>query len=311
MKKNILKILILSFFLYGILMILITSFLYENGFKYSKFITTEESNAKFANYPNLTRTRYEIQSKDDITLVGYLYTFKKAQKSPKGLIILSHGLGMTHNDYLHEIEYFSKNDYLVFGFDNTGSGESGGTSVKGLSRSVIDLDYVLTFLENTKEFQNIPFLLYGHSWGGFATCAVNNKPHKVSAIAERSGFNTAAGIIYDTISKTTDKKTANLLAPFIHIYEWIKFGKYSIYSAVEGINNTDASVLLLHSYDDPVVPFNSSAIGKKAEITNPNVTIQEFTNKSHYITSKVENGQITGVDTAMLKTIVNFYDNAI
>ncbi|MBP3284779.1 MAG: alpha/beta fold hydrolase [Clostridia bacterium] len=309
MKKKILKILFLFFFLYCTVMLLLTSFLYEQGFRYSKPITPEEVKAKFSAYPLLARKRYEITSKDKIPLVGYLYTLKATQITSKGTIVLSHGLGMTHSDYLHEIEYFVKNGYQVFGFDNTGSGESGGNSVKGLSRSVIDLDYVLTFLENSADFQNTPLFLYGHSWGGFAVCAVNNTPHNVSGIAERSGFNKAVGIMYEKISDTVGKKTASILAPFLHIYEWIKFGKYSIYSAVDGINQANCPALLMHSYEDPIVPFGQSIVGNKVQITNPEVITKEYTNKSHYITSLVENGQVLGTDTTILKMIIDFYDS--
>lgn len=311
MKKKMMKVLVLLFFIYCIFMLLLTSFLYEHGFSYSKPLTQEESNEKFSKYPNLTRKHFQITSKDDILLNGYLYSLKNSQMKTKGTVVLSHGLGLTHSDYLHEISYFVKNGYQVFGFDNTGSGESGGNSVKGLSRSVVDLDYVLTFLENSEEFQNKPLFLYGHSWGGFAVCAVNNKTHNVSGIVERSGFNKSVGIIYETLAMTLGKPTTNALAPFIHIYEWLKFGKYSIFSATEGLNLSKCPALIMHSTDDPIVPISQSVVGNKEQIHNPNVIIKEFNNKSHYITSTVENGQVTGTDSVILKAIIDFYDSII
>jgi len=311
MTKKIFKILLLFFLLYCIGMLLLTSFLYEQGFRYNKPLTEEESKIRFSAYTNLNRKRFEIISKDNIVLVGYLYTLKNMKTTPKGTIVLSHGLGMTHSDYLHEIDYFVKNGYQVFGFDNTGSGESEGNTVKGLSRSVIDLDYVLSYLENSEDFQVLPILLYGHSWGGFATCAVNNKSHKVSGIAERSGFNQTVDIMYQKIAETIEKNNANLIAPFLHIYEWIKFGKYSIFTAVNGLNNSNCPALIMHSYDDPIVPFENSIAGHKSQITNPNVIIKEYTNKDHYITSVIENGEPIKTDLPILKMIVDFYDSIV
>lgn len=310
MKKTMLRLFIAFFFIYCIVMLLLTSFFYEHGFRYNNPISSEEIKTKFASYPHLTKQRFEINSKDNITLVGYLYNQAQSENTPKATIVLSHGLGLTHSDYLHEIDYFVKNGYQVFGFDNTGNGESGGNSIKGLSRSLIDLDYTLTFLENTEEFSKIPILLYGHSWGGFAVCAVNNKPHNVTGITERSGFNETVDIMYEKISDTIGKPIANLLAPFIHIYEWIKFGKYSIYSATDGLNNSNCPALLMHSTNDPVVPLKNSIVGNKNKITNPHVIVKEYNDKSHYITSIVKNDEIIATDTSVLNMIVKFYDSA-
>ena len=43
--------------------------------------------------------------------------------------------------------------------------------------------------------------------------------------------------------------------PYLKMYEWYKFGNYASASALEGLKNTQANVLIMHSKDDTRVPY--------------------------------------------------------
>jgi hypothetical protein len=57
--------------------------------------------------------------------------------------------------------YFAQNGYYVFAYDATGTDESEGNGVGGLPQGVIDLDYAISFVEESKEIPDLPIVLFG------------------------------------------------------------------------------------------------------------------------------------------------------
>ena len=137
---------------------------YEKNFGYRSNITNEELQEILIQYPNLKREKEEILTKENIKLVGYWYNRKEDQP----IIVFSQGIGTRVVGYINEINYFATNGYTVFAFDNTGCGESEGKNIRGLPQSVVDLDCVLSYIENLEGCKDEKIFLYGHSWGGFA-----------------------------------------------------------------------------------------------------------------------------------------------
>lgn len=272
-------VLILMIFL---LMLCITARIYEVNFGYRSNITEVEVKEILSQYPNLSREKEEILTKENIKLVGYWYNKKENQP----IIIFSQGIGTRVIGYINEINYFASNGYTVFAFDNTGCGESEGKNIRGLPQSVVDLDCVLSYIESLGEYKDEKIFLYGHSWGGFAVCAVNNFSHRVSGVVERSGFNSTTKMIHRVVTDRQNKVVADIINPFVKIYQFLKFGKYANITAVNGINSTNVPVMLMHSYDDEVVAFDVGIVNYKAEITNPNVVFNLYEDRAHNVTSK-------------------------
>ena len=66
-------------------------------------------------YPGLTEDpRYFMSRKNK--LYGAFFTHE-GHKPFKGVMIVSHGIGCSHKNYLQVIDYFTRKDYLVFAFD--------------------------------------------------------------------------------------------------------------------------------------------------------------------------------------------------
>lgn len=212
------------------------------------------------------RTAVSFQSEEN-TLNGYLYGPSK----PKGLVVISHGLGDGGESYINETLYFAKKGYKVLAFDNTGSYSSEGEGTMGLSQSVIDLDHALDYVESQVEFEGLPIYLYGHSWGGYAVTAVLNYDHEIAGAVSVSGYNTPMEMLVDWCKDEMGALTY-IEYPYMWLYQKYLFGGASNLSAVKGINQTDTPVLIIHGSQDRVVPYDSSAIiNHKDEITNPNV----------------------------------------
>jgi len=293
----------MSIFVIGLMIFLlllcITARIYEMNFGYRSNITEEEINEILNQYPKLIREKEEILTKENIRLVGYRYNKKENQP----IIVFSQGIGTRVIGYINEINYFATNGYTVFAFDNTGCGESEGENIRGLPQSVVDLDCVLTYLENLEPYKNEKIFLYGHSWGGFAVCAVNNFEHRISGIVERSGFNSTSNMIHRVVIDRQNKVVANIINPFVKIYEFMKFGKYTNATAVGGINSISCPVMIMHSYDDEVVPYEVSIANCHAKITNPNITLKVYEDRNHNVTAKEGN-----YDYEVLKEIKAFFD---
>ena len=134
---------------------------------------------------------------------------------------------------------------------------------------------------------------------------MNNFDHRVSGVVERSGFNSTTTMIHRVVTERQNKVVASIINPFVKIYEFMKFGKYTNATAVSGINFGDCPFMIMHSYDDTVVPYDVGIANFKDEIVNPNVTFKIYDDRDHIITAKDGN-----YDYEVLQEIKEFFDIA-
>lgn len=200
-------------------------------------------------------------------LQGYLY----GVKNTKGLVVISHGLGGSAENYLPETAYFVEQGYQVFGYDNTGYWRSEGKDSVGLPQAVDDLDAALTYIEGQERFQKMPIYLFGHSWGGYAVTAVLEYSHNIKAVVSVAGFNNPMKMVLEW---GKDMMGAFVYAeyPYMYLNQRLRFGKKLNRTAVDSINQADVPVLLIHgSADDTVHTNGASTFACREKITNPGV----------------------------------------
>lgn len=199
-------------------------------------------------------------------LQGYIY----GAENDKALLVFAHGIGSGHESYMKSLLWFVDNGWRVFAYDATGSGSSGGAGTKGLQQSALDLDAALDYIEADPELSALPRFLMGHSWGGYAVTAVLNFGHEVDGVASVSGYAEPVEMIYEFASGVVGDFRP-LIYPSICLYNKLLFGEYAGLSAVDGINSTDAPVLVIHGTEDETIGYEESAIMHKRElITDPN-----------------------------------------
>lgn len=222
-------------------------------------------------YDDLSRdfARSEVKfMSEDNELTGYLYG---PAKDPKGLVVISHGIGGGADSYIQEATYFAKRGYRVLSFSNTGSHESEGAGTTGLSQSVIDLDAALDYVEAQEEFEKLPVFLYGHSWGGYAVTAILNYDHEIAGVVSVAGYNTPMEMIMEWAEPSLGMLRYPEY-PYIWIYQKLLFGGASNLSAAEGINSVETPVLVIHGTEDEAIAYDGASImAHRDEITNPNV----------------------------------------
>lgn len=203
-------------------------------------------------YPALTRREIPFPNEDGTTLAGWLYSEPQAaEEAPKGLLLVVHGMGTGHLSYLNVIDRFAREGWLVFSYDATGYGASGGNGMKGVPQAVLDLDAALNAAEALPEASGLPVCLFGHSLGAHAVCAVLVRHPEVKAIAALSGFDSVSAWV-----RVGMGLPGVLLLPGALLWERLRFGEAAAWSAQDGFAASEARVLIVHSADDDTVPIS-------------------------------------------------------
>lgn len=224
---------------------------YESIFG-TRYETVSWMKFSIEDYEGLQVERSDFQS-DDVTLAGYKYA--KAGQEAKGVVVIAHGLGGGgHNTYMPFVDCFTSNGYYVFAYDARGNDNSGGSSVAGLPQGIIDLDSAMNHIKTVEEYADLPLALFGHSWGGYSVGNVLNMHPEVKAAVIVAGFNESEDLL-EYQGEQMAGAGVHILMPYLKLYERIKFGKdFTAVSAIQGMEKTDAGIIIVHSKDDTTVP---------------------------------------------------------
>lgn len=224
----------------------------------------------------------EVKSNKGQILRGNVYINKNI-KEYKGLIVFVHGMGGGHLSYTTEINTLTKAGFVIIGYDNTGTCSSEGKNLKGFFQSVIDLDYVLKFIEKDEELSKYSIGLVGHSWGAYTVCQSLQFNHHIKAVVAMSGFNSSAKVVCDTMKNET-KINFSFLKPFITIINFFTFGKKATKNTINILKDTKVPVLLLHGDADTSVYIeNSLVINKEISKNNSNIKQIIYEGRFHNI----------------------------
>ena len=202
-------------------------------------------------------------------LQAYIY----GEDNHKGLIVMSHGIDLSAENYFAETMYFVDMGWRVFAFDNTGRHGSEGRGIISLQQSVLDLDAALTYIENQN--WGLPVMLFGHSLGGYAVTAVLSKRHDINAVVSIAGFSRPVRVMHEVARDYIGLGfIATLGFPHTWIYNQLRFGPSANLSAIDGINNRNIPIMIIHGTDDHLISYNGASItAQRNRITNPNVVI--------------------------------------
>lgn len=210
-------------------------------------------------------------------LQGFLYNAQSTQ----GLIIVSPG----HRDYsdikLPEILYFVDKGWRVLCYDYTGCYGSEGKDMVGYTQAPTDLDAVLNYVEGDNWFNNLPILLFGHSLGAYASCAVLQYHHPVQAVVAASGFDDPTEQWGYSVKRYTGP-FGNLLSPYAKLMMQLKFGDMAHFSAIDGINSTHIPVLVMQGTTDEFYGDISSIYTHRDKVTNKNCVFRLMDKENHH-----------------------------
>lgn len=236
----------------------------------------------YLTYDEIDSSRYKREliniPSGDNTLAGYLYG-KDDQKN--GLIVISAGHQCSAEMYLPEIMYFVDQGFMVLSYDYTGSFGSTGKSIKGYVQAPMDLNTVLTYVENDTDFNELPILLYGHSLGAYTSASVLQIKHNVTAVVAASGFDDPTEQ-WDYSVKRFTGLFGNMISPYTKLFMKIKFTDLAHFSAIDGINATDIPVMIYQGTTDEFYGNVSSIYEHRDRITNPKCTLKLMEKDKHH-----------------------------
>lgn len=256
----------------------VTVVVYEIIFN-RRFETPEWAEFDVSEFEGLTLEECEFSSYKGKTLKGYKYSSKGVNVI--GVAVFSHGMGGGHNTYLPMIDYISKMGYLVFAYDATGCNESEGGGVRGLPQGIADLDLALDFVAEDDDYNKLPVVLIGHSWGAYSVGNVIGDHPEVKSAVMISGFSSSDDLIYqygyDIFGFATD-----FMASYVYLYEDIKFGDYADFDAVSSLKNSNATIMIVYSDDDDIIEKeNGYDVFYREFYDNSRFKFVNYTNRGH------------------------------
>ncbi|MBC8452391.1 MAG: alpha/beta fold hydrolase [Spirochaetes bacterium] len=281
-KKRTMKIVLFSivglFLVFSIISMIVVMVIYREQFpRYDRPDAAVTAGLRYEDqkerYP---RSLVSFESGNN-RLQGYVYGMNQEQ----GLVVVVHGLGGGADSYLPQITYFVDQGWRVFAYDATGSFDSEGRTTKGFPQALLDLAAALAYITTSEEFADLPILLFGHSWGGYAAANLLHYNYEIAGVASVSGANSPMEIILE--------QGLSMMGGFIYtqyiylwIYQRILFGKTASLNAVDAINRADVPVLVIHGTEDDFVAYGgSSIISNLEEITNPEVRTITLSDTGH------------------------------
>ena len=298
------------------------------------FKRTEYPRTYEISYGDIEKTLYPRETvrftSGENTLVGYLY---KKENAP-GTIIIVNGVFSGADRHLAEIMYFLDNGWQVFSFDGTGVGDSTGNTIVGLQQTKLDLLAAIKSLKKTYTFST-PFMLYGHSAGGYAAISVLGSIKDIAAAVSIAGFNSPVGTMHFHARQRVGF-LADIEYPFLWLQNRILFGQDADIKALDVLDSTDTPVMIIEGSEDSVVPDDIGIGRYSSDFKNPNAKFYNIDTpyrNSHttiwlsYAAAKrvsdaakantdtavplSERLEMNEVDTAFLDGILDFYKTAV
>lgn len=278
--------------------------MYKDAFNY-RCTTSSGERHDVGEFPAMTATRHTFPTRQGHMLTGHLYSSADGA-APKALVVFAHGLGAGGQcSYLPIFDYLVRGGYCVFAYDATGNDESEGEAVGSLIQGYIDMDYATTYAQGLEETAGLPLVLMGYSWGALSAGNTVNTHPEAAAVVTIAGWNRARDMVDASVREKVGK-AADLVLPFISLYEFVNYGKYASSTAMKGFARSDCGVMIIHGELDGTVPIQLGYDIYAAKYENdPRFTFVRYSDRGHVnILPKKD----TGAEGELLAQIVAFCD---
>lgn len=254
--------------------------MYKKSFNY-RCTTSVSDRYDIEAFPAMTASRHTFPTRQGHLLTGYLYGSADGA-APKALVVFAHGLGAGGQcSYLPIFDYLVRSGYYVFAYDATGNDESEGEAIGSLIQGYIDMDYAATYAQGLEETAGLPLILMGYSWGALSAGNTINTHPDAAAVVTIAGWNRARDLVEDSTRKKMGK-AADLVMPFISLYEFVTYGKYASSTAMKGFERSDCGVMIIHGELDGTVPIELGYdIYAEKYADDPRFTFLRYSDRGH------------------------------
>lgn len=195
---------------------------------------------------NITPDSFKIPISESISLHAWRF---KTKLPLKAVVIQFHGNGENMTSHYVSVAWMINHGYDLVTFDYRGYGQSDG--VPSFPQVVGDSLKVLEFVKNLYQEQNTPMIIYGQSLGSII--AYNTVRHTHVKIDQMI----LEGAIY-SLNQVSSKVLSRhwltwLFQPMGYVFI---SGKYNFKKVAQKL--PQIPVLLLHSKQDPIIPYSQS-----------------------------------------------------
>lgn len=258
-KKRVLSAVLITFTAYLLVSMAATKLIYDNIFR---------------RYDPPERSQVSLQREEpcfyagENRLQGYYYPGREKEI----LVLLAPGFHAGADSYIQQIRYFQSQGWGVFSFDPTGSYESGGDSYVGFPQEIYDLEAALDFLRAQSFYGYRELVLFGHSRGGYAVCAMADSDHEISAIISVAGVNSAMDAVMEPSADAVGP-LAWMQYPFLWLYQSLLFDYETANVEVSDLlKETQIPTLIIHGVSDETVSHDAfSVMAHREEIRSEQV----------------------------------------
>lgn len=257
--KKVLRVITITFAAFVLLSLAATKLVYDGIFR--------RYDPQTAACPCLEREMPRFMAGEN-ELQGYYYP----SSEKKVLVLLAPGFHAGADSYAQQIRCFQERGWGVFSFDPTGSYESGGESYVGFPQEIYDLSAALDYLESCDRYGYEELVLFGHSRGGYAVCAMAASDYDISAIISVAGVNSAMDAVIEPAADAVGP-LAYVNYPFLWLYQSLLFDYETANLEVsELLNSTEIPTLIIHGVADETVSHDAhSVMAHRAEIQSDSV----------------------------------------
>lgn len=247
--------------------------------------------------------RHVVFRSKNANLNGWFYG--ENNDAPKGLIIFSHGMGVTSEYYLPEIIYYAEAGYKVFAFDDTGYGTNKGQFL-GIPRAVIDLKNAIDYADDG----TLPVTLMGHSMGGYVVCCVlkylNLSKHNIKNVVTYAAFDnlpeTLAGFL-----KAQGNVLKMVAVKIICLGQFLLYGNRFYVKALDLVErNKQVQFIIIHGDKDEEIDMNTVGLVSKVDtyVNVHKMIISEPEINTHMGVVRKNGIAANGINEEMCKRIV-------
>jgi dipeptidyl aminopeptidase/acylaminoacyl peptidase len=225
--------------------------------------------------PENFQVKYEsisFRTSDDVLIHGWFIP----NKNPKAkTIIFLHGYPADKGNILPSMIYLHKNYNLLF-FDFRYFGESEGLYTTVGKNEVLDLLAAIRYLQ-TRDIHEVGF--WGFSLGGAVALMTAPNAPEIKAIVAESSFAQLDWMLYEYYHIPLLRYPLAWLTRLWGIV-FLRLDVKSI-SPASSAKNITIPVLLIHSYQDTMIPIKHGVALQKSLAKNPTVKILFETDISH------------------------------